>query len=79
MKKVDIIKHILVPKHSLLGQKEKIKLLEKYDISTRQLPKILKKDPAIKDLNPKVGDVIKITRQSPTSGEYMFYREVVNE
>ncbi len=78
-KSIDIKKHVLVPKHIKLSETEKTKLLEKYDISTKQLPKILKIDPAIKELNAKQGDVIKIIRQSPTAGETVFYREVVNE
>lgn len=78
-KNVDISKHILVPKHVKLSEKEKENLLKKFDISTKQLPKILKKDPAIRDINTKLGDVIKIIRQSPTAGESVFYREVVNE
>lgn len=78
-KSIDIKKHILVPKHLKLSEKEKSNLLEKYDISIKQLPKILKDDPAIKDLHPKQGDIIKVIRQSPTAGETIFYREVINE
>ena len=43
----------------------------------KELPKISKKDPAIKELNVKVRDVIKIIRKSPTAGEAVFYRGVV--
>ena len=78
-KTINVSKHILVPKHLKLSEKEKTNLLEKYDISIKQLPKILKNDPAIKDLNAKQGDIIKVIRQSPTAGEFIFYREVVNE
>jgi len=78
-KKLDIKKHILVPKHSKLNEKEKKELLKKYHISLKELPKILKSDPAIKMLNIKPGDIIKITRKSPTAGEAIFYRAVINE
>ena len=42
-------------------------------------PRIPKKDSAIKDLNVKTWDVIKIVRQSPTAGESIFYRCVTSE
>ena len=72
-----VTQHIHVPKHSKLNEKEKQALLEKYNISLKELPKISKKDPAIKDLNVKVRDVIKIIRKSPTAGVSVFYRGVV--
>ena len=37
----DVTKHILVPKHTLLTEKEKDKLLEKYHITIKELPKIM--------------------------------------
>ncbi|MCK4522261.1 MAG: DNA-directed RNA polymerase subunit H [Nanoarchaeota archaeon] len=77
MAKFDVKNHILVPKHIKLSEKEKQELLQKYDISPRELPRILKKDPAIKDMDIKRGDVIKIIRKSQTSGEAIFYRCVV--
>ena len=78
-KSIDVSKHILVPKHVKLNEKEKTSLLEKYDINTKQLPKILKTDAAIKELGTKEGDVIKIVRKSPTAGESVFYRGVTND
>jgi len=77
-KNLEISKHNLVPKHTKLNDKDKEKLLEKYNISVSQLPKITKNDPAIKDLKLKPGDVVKIIRISPTAGEAVFYRSVTN-
>lgn len=77
-KKFNIDKHILIPKHTKLSEKEKEKLLEKYNISEKELPRISKIDPAISSLNAKPGEIIKITRQSPTAGESVFYRVVTN-
>ncbi|MEM5852816.1 MAG: DNA-directed RNA polymerase subunit H [Candidatus Aenigmatarchaeota archaeon] len=77
MKKIDIEKHQLVPKHIILTEEEKAELLKKYKVSLRQLPKILINDPAIADKNPKVGDVVKIIRKSPVAGESVYYRVVV--
>lgn len=68
----------LIPKHEVLSEEEAKKVLEKYRISIDELPRIRKQDPALKGLDCKVGDVIKITRKSPTAGEAIYYRAVVN-
>ena len=74
---IDITKHILIPKHTKLSDKERQELFEKYGISMRELPKIVKDDPAIASLDLKHGDVIRIIRKSPTAGESIFYRAVI--
>ena len=73
------IKHILSPKHEKLSDDEKSKLLEFHNITIKDLPKILISDPAIKHMDVKENDVIKITRNSYTSGTSVFYRGVINE
>ncbi len=77
-KKIDIKNHVLIPKQSKLSEKEKQELLKKYNISTEQLPAILKTDAAIASLNAKEGDVVKIERNSQTAGTAVFYRVVTN-
>ena len=77
MKEVDISKHSLVPKHTILNDKEKKELLKKYSITLNQLPRILTSDPMVEKLDAKIGDVIKITRSSPTAGPIQYYRVVV--
>ncbi len=74
----DVTKHVLVPKHTKLSQKDKQKVLEKYNISEAELPKISKKDPAISKLKVEAGDVIMIERPSTTAGKTVFYRVVVS-
>jgi DNA-directed RNA polymerase subunit H len=74
---MEIEKHKLVPKHILLSEEEKEELLKKYGITLRELPRILSSDPMAKVLNAKVGDVIKIIRESPTAGVSEYYRVVV--
>jgi len=79
MVKIDITQHILVPKHTIVSDKEKKEILEKHKVTLEELPKILKTDAAIKDLKPKNGDVVKVIRKSPTAGEALFYRVVVSD
>jgi len=77
MTKFDVTKHELVPKHSKLSEKEMKELFEKYSIELPNLPRIYKSDPSIQHLDVKDGDVVKISRKSPTAGETCFYRRVV--
>ncbi len=76
-KKFDLTEHHLVPKHIILTEEQKKAVLEKYNVTQEQLPKILKKDPMIKQMGAKVGDVVKIVRDSPTAEESVYYRLVV--
>ncbi len=76
MTKFDVTKHVLVPKHSKLSEKERKELFEKYAIELPNLPRVGKNDPAILHLDVKEGDIIKISRKSPTAGETTFYRRV---
>jgi DNA-directed RNA polymerase subunit H len=76
--KFDVTKHFLVPKHNIISEREKKQVLEKYKITYKELPKIMANDSAIKHLKVKVGDIIKVTRISPTAGETVYYRGVIN-
>lgn len=75
----DAPNHVLIPKHTKITKKEAQELLRKYNITQNQLPKISKNDAAIKHLEVEPGDIIKIERESPTSGKTVFYRVVINE
>ncbi len=70
--------HFLVPQHIKLNDEEKIKILEKYNITVKQLPMILASDPTLKELSVKVGDVIRVRRNSPTAKETDYYRAVID-
>ncbi len=72
----EVNKHDMVPKHSKLSDAEKKNVLETLKIELRAFPKILKDDPALIKLNPKMGDLIKIERKSKTAGETIYYRAV---
>jgi len=79
-KKIPILvkEHELIPKHVKLDPKQRAALLKGLKITTRELPKISKLDNGIATLEPEEGDVIKIIRKSPTSGETIFYRVVLD-
>ncbi len=68
--------HVLVPQHVVMSEDDVNQLLAKYNISRKQMPGISAKDPAIKEMTVKSGDVIKILRNSPTQGKSEFYRVV---
>ena len=72
----NISKHILVPKHEIIKDEKKISdLIQKYCVKNKQqFPHILKSDPMSRYLGLKSGDMVKITRISPTAGEYVMYR-----
>jgi DNA-directed RNA polymerase subunit H len=76
---VELLKHVLVPKHEIVSKEEEHGLFESLKIAQDKLPKILTSDPIVKMLAAKAGDVIKITRNSPTSGESVYYRIVVED
>lgn len=71
-----VSEHIWVPQHKKLSKEEKEALLQKYQITVKELPRISKNDPAVSGLNAEPGDVIKITRNSQTAGKATYYRAV---
>jgi len=75
--------HILQSKHTRLKEKEILEILDKFNVSKAQLPKILSSDPALPE-GCGVGDIIKIDRtdKDPDSdgklqGSDMVYFRVV--
>jgi DNA-directed RNA polymerase subunit H len=74
---VKISNHIYQPKHEILPRKEAEEMMKKYNAKPSQLPYIMSSDKGIEDLDVRPGDVIKITRKSPTAGESVYYRYVV--
>ncbi|MDP9197501.1 MAG: DNA-directed RNA polymerase subunit H [Thermoproteota archaeon] len=76
-KNVVITNHIYQPKHEILTHHEAEDILKKYNAKPGQLPYILIDDKGVEGLDVRPGDIIKITRKSPTSGESVYYRYVV--
>lgn len=73
----NITKHFLVPKHELLNENEKRNVINMYKTKLKHFPNILTTDPVSKYYAYVPGDLIKITRNSPTVGTYISYRIVV--
>jgi len=61
-----------------LSEEEAQKVLMQYKVDRSKLPKIQIIDPALPE-GVKIGDVIKITRDSPTAGSSIYYRVVVEQ
>ncbi|MEM2759535.1 MAG: DNA-directed RNA polymerase subunit H [Nitrososphaerales archaeon] len=73
----DVMKHVYVSKHEIMPKREADEILSKFNTKHEQLPFIFLSDPALETLGAKPGDLIKITRKSPTAGESIYYRYVV--
>ena len=77
--RITVKEHNLRPEHTKLSIKERDELFKKLNVSLKELPKIRRNDAAIVKMNIKEGDVVKITRISPTAGTSIFYRGVISE
>ncbi|MBR6024399.1 MAG: DNA-directed RNA polymerase subunit H [Methanobrevibacter sp.] len=79
--KIDIQQHDLVPKHEVISESEKELLQQNSDFDINNLPKIKINDPVVKELaksnTVSAGDVLRITRNSKTAGEFISYRIVI--
>lgn len=79
-KKLDVLRHNLVPKHIILTKEQTKDLLNKYKIKVVDLPRILNSDPATFSIGAKEGDIVKILRKSHTTlDEIEYYRYVTKE
>lgn len=76
-KAFDVMKHDLVPRHELLSDEEARGILSRYGVTPDQLPKIFASDAVARAVRAKPGNIIRIKRKSPTAGEHVAYRYVV--
>jgi DNA-directed RNA polymerase subunit H len=72
-----ILEHYLVPKHEIVPEDRKDEVIRNYGAGSEKLPKIHKDDPVVDEIGAKKGDIIKITRKSPTAGKAISFRLVV--
>ena len=72
----NITRHRLVPKHEVVADPDEIsQVIKRYNVRTRtQLPIILRTDPVARYFGLKPGQLMRITRISPSSGLYTMYR-----
>jgi len=76
LKKVNPLEYFLTPPVRVLSEEEKREILEKFEISEEELPKIKLTDPVVKALKAQPGDVLAFERDDFT-GKYHYYRVVV--
>jgi DNA-directed RNA polymerase subunit H (RpoH/RPB5) len=75
--KINIVDHILVPKHIVLTQEESKFVLETYNAKKKDMPLISSTDPIARYYNMKADDICKIERPSVMTCITPFYRIVV--
>ena len=74
---INITKHVLVPKHELISEEEQEDIISKYNLrNIKQLPIIYKTDPVIRYYNFPSNRVCKISRNSKTTVQSLFYRYI---
>ena len=75
----DVLKHVLVPPHSIIDKKELEEVMIKYKLkSPKLLPEISRFDPVAASIGMRPGDVCRIIRPSKTSIQSVYYRICVN-
>lgn len=72
-----VFDNFLVPKHEIVPEEKVQELLDRFGFDTSTFPKISVEDPAAMEIMAKKGDVIRITRKSPTAGESYYFRVVI--
>ena len=72
----NVSRHVLVPKHEPIRDDAEVEeVLQRYQLKSRfQLPLLLSSDPMARYLALKPGQIVRITRFSPSAGTYVQYR-----
>ena len=74
---INIVDHILVPKHIVLNAEESKSVMESYCARKRDMNLIKSNDPVAKYYNMKPGEIVKIIRPSIMTCETFAYRLVI--
>lgn len=72
-----VSEHIYVPKHEIVAEDQVPAILKKCNAKLEQFPYVLVSDPVVKEIGGRPGDLVRIMRKSPTAGEIVYYRFVV--
>lgn len=76
---LNILKHVIVPQHTIIYEKEIEDMLVKYKLKNKSfLPEISRFDPVALSIGMKPGDICKIIRPSKTSITALYFRICVN-
>jgi len=67
----------MVPKHEVVPQDKASEVLTAFQATNERMPQITAVDPMVEEIGGKRGDIVKITRHSPTAGRSVYYRVVV--
>ena len=67
---------MLVPTHEIMTEDEIADEFSDVEYDFKDLPRIRSKDPVVKAIDAKPGDVLRITRESQTAGVFVTYRIV---
>lgn len=71
----NVSRHRLVPRHERVPEEEALGILERLGLPNRfMLPVILSSDPMARYLDLRHGDLVRISRDSPTAGSHIAYR-----
>nr|XP_010922168.1 DNA-directed RNA polymerase V subunit 5A isoform X3 [Elaeis guineensis] len=71
---VNITKHVLKPRHDVLTEEEKQKLLKKYNVEDSQLPRMLETDAIARYYGLQKGQVVKVTYDGELTRSHVTYR-----
>lgn len=71
---VNITKHVLKPKHHILTDAEKKRLLKKFSLEEKQLPRMLEKDAIARYYGLEKGQVVKVTYSGDITESHVTYR-----
>jgi len=70
----NILNHTMVPKHRILNEEEKQKIIAKYNILDDNIPPISRFDPVAQVIGLRPRQYCEIVRPSKTSITSLFYR-----
>lgn len=75
----NVSRHSLVPRHEVVRDPAEIDaLMKQYRVRSKtQFPLILRSDPMARYLGVRPGELVRVTRPSPSAGEYVLYRACV--